>query len=210
VVIANAGCGDRQAGDTEQEPDDVRSVPAVAGGRVVELAPDTPVVVLETSMGEITIGLDPGDSPESVANFLAYVRDGFYDGLAFHRVIRGFMVQTGGFDANLQPRAPTRAPIPNESDNRLGNRRGTVAMARTADPHSASAQFYINQVDNPALDYEARGPRQWGYAVFGKVLEGMDVVDRIAATPTAASGGMMDVPVKPIVIERAYVRGSRP
>lgn len=162
-----------------------------------------PKVVLETSLGDITLELDAERAPKTVENFLAYVKDGHYDGTIFHRVIKGFMIQGGGFDAGYQKK-PTRAPIPNEANNGLKNVRGSIAMARTGDPHSATAQFFINTVDNGFLDYQAPNPRGWGYAVFGKVIAGMDVVDRIEALPTGSGGPFRsDVPRKTVLIKQA-------
>jgi len=163
-----------------------------------------PRVRLETSLGAIVIELDAERAPRSTASFLGYVRDGFYDGTVFHRVIPGFMIQGGGLTAALE-RKPTGPPVPNEADNGLRNRRGTVALARTPDPHSATAQFFINLVDNPFLDFRARTPQGWGYAVFGQVVEGMEVVDRIARVPTTARRGLRDVPREPVISERAVV-----
>ena len=160
-------------------------------------------VLLKTSLGDITLEVDPVKAPKSSANFLTYVKDGFYDGTVFHRVIDNFMIQGGGFTKDLQQK-PTRAPIPNESRNGLSNTRGTLAMARTADPNSATAQFYINVVDNPQLDYVSDAKP--GYCVFGKVVEGMDVVDKIKAVQTGAQGRFPgDVPKTAIVIEKASI-----
>lgn len=164
-------------------------------------AAESPQVVLETSKGTIVIELDADKAPQTVENFLGYVESGFYDGTSFHRVIPGFMVQGGGFTADLGHK-PTRAPIQNESKNGLSNLRGTIAMARTNDPHSATAQFFINLVDNRNLD--ARGG--WGYAVFGKVVEGMDAVDAIAKVRTGPRNGMGDVPIEAVVIQKATVK----
>lgn len=163
-----------------------------------------PRVTLRTSLGDIIIELEPEKSPKSVENFLQYVEDGHYNGTIFHRVIDGFMAQGGGFTADLQLK-PTRAPIENEANNGLSNLRGTVAMARTNEPHSALSQFFINVVDNPRLDFVSeQNPFTWGYAVFGTVVEGMDVVDRMRAAPTGPQGPFAkDVPTQPIVIERA-------
>jgi len=158
------------------------------------------IVKLETSMGTIVIELDRQAAPVTVKNFLGYVEAGFYDGTIFHRVIPGFMIQTGGFTKNLE-RKKTRNPIINEAKNGLSNKRGTIAMARTGDPNSATSQFFINHRDNTPLDYVAG--RNSGYAVFGKVTEGMDVVDAIAAVKTATRNGMDDVPVEPVVINSA-------
>ncbi len=158
-----------------------------------------PRVAMATSLGTIVIELDAAKAPKTVANFLAYVDAGFYDGTQFHRVIPGFMIQGGGFTADLQRKA-TRKPIVNEADNGLPNRRGTIAMARTSDPHSATAQFFINTVDNKALDHRAPSGSAWGYAVFGKVVDGMDTVDRISAVSTGARGPMRDVPTETVII----------
>jgi cyclophilin family peptidyl-prolyl cis-trans isomerase len=163
-----------------------------------------PVVVLDTTAGEITLELDREKAPITVDNFLKYVDDKFYDGLIFHRVIPTFMIQGGGFDAQLREKEKTRAPIRNESGNGLSNTRGTIAMARTPDPNSATCQFFINRVDNLFLDDRSRG----GYAVFGKVTSGMDVVDKIATAPKATRRGadgrrMDDLPNDPVVIKSA-------
>ena len=146
-----------------------------------------PQVRLDTSLGPIILELADDKAPKTVDNFLAYARDGFYNGTIFHRVIDGFMIQGGGFTADFQQK-PTRAPVPNEADNGLKNLRGTIAMARTSDPQSATAQFFINVKDNPALDYRSSTPQGWGYAVFGKVIDGMEAVDKIRQTPTGAGG----------------------
>jgi len=161
-----------------------------------------PQVLLKTSEGDIRVELYPDKAPKTVANFLDYVKSGQYSGTIFHRVIRGFMIQGGGFTTGYQEK-PTRAPIPLESRNGLKNVAGTIAMARTSDPNSATAQFFINTVDNDGLDYPK--PDGNGYAVFGKVVSGMDVVKKIEATPTTTRGPMADVPHKPIVIESASV-----
>ena len=160
-------------------------------------------VRLQTSAGDIVIALQPDKAPRSVDNFLQYVRAGHYDGTIFHRVIESFMIQGGGFDAQLNQK-PTRAPIPLESRNGLNNVRGSVAMARTAVPDSATAQFFINVVDNPFLD-AANARDGNGYAVFGRVVEGMDVVDKIRAVPTASRGPHQNVPTMPVTIRKATV-----
>ena len=166
-----------------------------------------PLVRMETSAGPITVELYEDKAPVTVSNFLKYVDDGFYDGTLFHRVIQGFMIQGGGFDKDGQRKA-TQAPIQNEADNGLSNRRGTLAMARTGDPHSATAQFFINLVDNRNLDFTGKNQRGWGYAVFGKVTDGMNVVDSIARERTTSQrlSGMMarDVPANPVLILKAY------
>ncbi|MFO7640867.1 MAG: peptidylprolyl isomerase [Candidatus Competibacteraceae bacterium] len=162
-----------------------------------------PQVRMDTSLGSITLELAEDQAPKTVENFLGYVREGFYDGTIFHRVIDGFMIQGGGFTADFQQKA-TRPPIQNEADNGRKNQRGTIAMARTGDPHSATAQFFINVQDNPALDHRAPTPQGWGYTVFGKVIDGMDVVDQIRRVPTGRGGPggrFADVPATPVVIE---------
>jgi peptidyl-prolyl cis-trans isomerase B (cyclophilin B) len=164
-----------------------------------------PLMVLDTTEGIIVIELFPGQAPKTVENVIRYVEDGFYEATIFHRVIAGFMIQGGGFGQDMVKKE-VGAPVENEADNGLRNERGTVAMARTSDPHSATAQFYINLVDNDSLDHSGKTPQGWGYCVFGRVVEGMNVVDRIARTGTQTKGGMQDVPVLPIVIERASIR----
>jgi peptidyl-prolyl cis-trans isomerase B (cyclophilin B) len=160
------------------------------------------MVILHTNHGDITLDLDAENSPETVTNFLQYVRDGHYDGTLFHRVIPGFMIQGGGFAAGMQQK-PTRAPVANEAANGVKNARYSVAMARTSDPHSATAQFFINVADNAFLDYKGPSPQGYGYCVFGKVVAGQDVVDRIAGVPTARSGFHENVPTQDVVITRA-------
>ncbi|MFZ2633890.1 MAG: peptidylprolyl isomerase [Desulfosalsimonadaceae bacterium] len=176
-------------------------------GFAVEKPSAPPNVRLETSLGTIVIALDSQAAPKTVENFLAYVRDGFYNGTIFHRVIRGFMIQGGGFTETMEQKA-TQAAIPNEADNGLKNLRGTVAMARTSDPDSATAQFFINTVDNTPLDFTAKDGRGWGYCVFGRVVEGMDVVDAIEKEPTTFRGGAGDVPVRAVIIKKAVVEGK--
>lgn len=163
-----------------------------------------PQVKLETSLGDIIIELNEDKAPVTVANFLSYVNDGFYDGTIFHRVIKNFMIQGGGFTQEFQQKT-TKAAIENEADNGLSNKRGAVAMARTNDPHSATAQFFINTVDNGFLDFQAKVPSGWGYAVFGEVIEGMDVVDAIREVDTTMRGPHQDVPAEDIVIIKATV-----
>ena len=166
-----------------------------------------PQVDLKTNLGTIRLELNPTAAPKTVENFLQYVKDGHYNGTIFHRVIDGFMVQGGGFDKSMKQK-PTRAPIENEAKNGLKNDLGTVAMARTNQPHSASAQFFINTKNNEFLNYP--GQDGWGYAVFGKVIDGMDVVTKIAKTPTGSGGPFRsDVPKQPVVIESATVVGAK-
>ena len=160
-------------------------------------------VAIETSFGTFTLALDAERAPQTVENFLAYVDSGHYDGTIFHRVIDGFMTQGGGYDAQYEKK-PTRDPIQNEATNGLKNRRGTVAMARTGDPHSATAQFFVNVSDNAFLDHKAPAGADWGYAVFGQVVDGMDVVDRIKSVKTGAQGPFAkDAPLEPVVIRSA-------
>ena len=162
-------------------------------------------VKLQTNMGAIVLALNAEKAPATVANFLDYVRSGFYNGTLFHRVIAGFMIQGGGFTADYQ-RKPTRPPIKNEAANGLKNLRGTIAMARTPNPDSATSQFFINVADNTFLDYQAPTPQGWGYAVFGEVISGMDVVDAISRVPTGSAGPFpKDAPQQPVIIERATV-----
>ena len=155
-----------------------------------------PQVEVDTSAGKFVIQLDPARAPLTVAHFLAYVEAGHYDGLIFHRVVDGFVIQGGGYTPELELK-PVKETVPNESGNGISNRRGTVAMARTSEPHSADSQFYVNLADNVTLDPK---PTRWGYAVFGQVVQGMEVVDDIGHRPTASRNDMNDVPLQPIVI----------
>lgn len=157
------------------------------------------MIVLDTSKGKIKISLDKDATPETANNFLSYVRDGFYNGTIFHRVINGFMIQGGGFDENMQQLA-TKKPVKNEAKGAKANKRGTIAMARTMDPHSATAQFFINLVDNNFLNFSAENSQGYGYCVFGEVIEGMDVVDLIAKVKTGNKSGHADVPVETVII----------
>jgi peptidyl-prolyl cis-trans isomerase B (cyclophilin B) len=169
------------------------------------LMPDTqPKVKLTTTLGQIIIQLNTEKAPVSSENFLTYVKDGFYNGTIFHRLIKDFMAQGGGFDTNFNQKT-TRNPIKNEADNGLANTRGTIAMARTSDPDSATAQFFINYKANVFLNHTSKTSSGWGYAVFGEVVEGMDVVDAMANQPTGNRGGHQDVPKTDIVIEKAEV-----
>lgn len=162
------------------------------------------MVKLHTNHGVVTIELDEAKAPKSAANFLEYVKKGHYDGTVFHRVINGFMVQGGGFAPGMQQKT-TGTPIQNEADNGLKNEAYTVAMARTGDPHSATAQFFINVADNAFLNHTAPTAAGWGYCVFGKVVDGTDVIDRIKGVKTGRAGGHQDVPLDDVVIERAEV-----
>lgn len=173
-------------------------VPAATG------ADGDPRVLFETSKGDILIELHPDKAPKTVENFLAYVKSGYYAGTIFHRVIPGFMVQAGGFTADMKKKE-TRAPIENEADNGLKNARGTLSMARTGDPHSATSQFFLNVVDNAALDHTGKTSSGWGYAVFATVLEGMEVADAIVSVPTTTRGPYQNVPRAPVTIDKASV-----
>ena len=178
---------------------------AAAKPPVTEAISAAPRVMFETSLGNIVVELDPKAAPKTVENFLQYVRDKHYDGTIFHRVIPGFMAQGGGFDVAYTQK-PTRAPVENEAANGLKNTRGTIAMARTGAPHSASSQFFINTVDNAFLDYKAPTPQGYGYTVFGKVVEGMDVVEKIEKTPTGSGGPFRsDVPREVVLIKQARI-----
>ena len=161
-------------------------------------------VELQTTAGTIRVELDEEKAPRSAANFVDYVRKGHYDGTIFHRVIPGFMIQGGGYDAAMKEK-PTAAPIPNEANNGVKNRRYTLAMARTSDPHSATAQFFVNTVDNNFLDFRAETAQGWGYAVFGRVVSGSEVVDAIEKVRTGRSGFHDDVPLQAVVIQKATV-----
>ena len=172
---------------------------------LLQPAPGNPVVVIETSAGAIVAELFKDRAPVSTENFLRYARDGHYEGTIWHRVVSGYVIQGGGYTPALVERA-TRPPIQNEATNGLSNRRGTLAMARLRSARSATAQFYINLADNAALDHRGFGPDEFGYAVFGRVLSGMDVVDRIGGVPTTTRDGMENVPVTPVVIKSVTVR----
>lgn len=161
-------------------------------------------VRMSTILGDMTLELDAEKAPKTVENFVNYATSGFYDGTIFHRVINNFMVQGGGFDADMRQKT-TEAPIDNEANNGLKNNRGTIAMARTMDPHSATAQFFINVSDNDFLNHTAENMQGWGYAVFGQVVEGQEVLDKIRVVPTGSQAGHQDVPVDPVVIESVTV-----
>lgn len=174
----------------------------VAGLAVSSGAISAPTVEMQTTMGTIIVELDAEKAPKTVQNFLQYAKDGFYNGTIFHRVIDGFMIQGGGMTKDMSEK-PTAAAIPNEAKNGLKNLRGTIAMARRGDPHSATAQFFINHKDNSPLDYPSRDG--WGYAVFGKVVQGIEVVDKIAKVPTGNRGMHENVPLEPIVIQSVKI-----
>ena len=161
-------------------------------------------VLMKTLLGDMTLELDADKAPATVSNFVEYAQSGHYDGTIFHRVINNFMVQGGGFDTDMRQKG-TNAPIQNEANNGLKNDRGTIAMARTMDPHSATAQFFINVSDNDFLNFSGENMQGWGYAVFGRVVEGEDVLDKIRVVPTGSQAGHQDVPTDPIVIESVTV-----
>ena len=175
---------------------------AAAAPKAAPAPTGTLKVALETTKGRIVLQLFPDKAPKTVASFLTYVDAGFYTGIAFHRVIDNFMIQTGGYTASLESKR-TNPPVPNEADNGLTNDRGTIAMARTSDPDSATSQFFINTNNNASLNHKGKTPKGWGYTVFGKVVEGMDVVDTIGKVRTGNKNGMNDVPLEPIVIKKA-------
>jgi peptidyl-prolyl cis-trans isomerase B (cyclophilin B) len=162
------------------------------------------MVIIRTTFGDIKLELDAEKAPKTVENFLNYARDGYYDGTIFHRVIDNFMIQGGGFDTDMQQK-PAGEPVENEADNGLKNDFGTVAMARTMEPHSATAQFFINVKDNDFLNHSGKNMQGWGYTVFGKVVEGTEVLDKIRAVPTGSRDGHQDVPSDPVIIEAVEI-----
>ena len=179
----------------------------VMAGSDVSAEDQAPMVEMKTTKGTIVIELDPKAAPKTVENFLGYVNDGAYDGTIFHRVIKDFMIQGGGFVPQMVQKK-TKDPIINEADNGLKNLRGTIAMARTMEPHSATSQFFINTVDNSFLDHTAKNARGWGYCVFGKVVKGMETVDEISKVKTTSKAGHQDVPAVAVVIEKVTVKTS--
>jgi cyclophilin family peptidyl-prolyl cis-trans isomerase len=168
-----------------------------------EVLADNPKVLFKTNHGDITVELFADKAPKTVANFLTYVKEGHYNGTIFHRVIKDFMIQGGGFTADMTQK-PVHEPIENEADNGLRNTIGTLAMARTNDPHSATAQFFINTVNNDFLDFREKTPRAWGYAVFGRVIDGMKTVNEIRSVATGNKGMYQDVPKEPVIIQEAH------
>ena len=186
----------------------LRSILAILTLTFAALAPSAqaqnPQVEMRTSLGVIVLELQPENAPLTVKNFLQYVNDGFYNGTVFHRVIADFMIQGGGFTADMQQKK-TRDPIKHEGGNGLKNQVGTIAMARTADPNSATSQFFINVVDNQMLDFRGPGPQEIGYCVFGRVVKGLDVVNKIRSVPTGSRGGHQNVPMQPVTIEKVSV-----
>jgi len=165
------------------------------------------MIKLETNYGNIVIELDEQNTPKTAANFIKYVKDGFYDGMIFHRVIKGFMIQAGGFQSGMTAKSPSKS-IMNEAGQGGKNLRGTIAMARTNDPHSAAAQFFINVVDNEFLNFKSKTAEGWGYCVFGRVIDGMDIVDKIAKVRTTTQSGHRDVPEDEVIIHRATIEQS--
>jgi cyclophilin family peptidyl-prolyl cis-trans isomerase len=192
LLLGISGCGASEPGKQT-----VSTAPAAG-------QPANPRVLIQTSKGNITIELFPRNAPTSTANFLNYVKSGYYNGTVFHRVIPGFMIQGGGMTPDMMEK-PHGAPILNEADNGLKNLRGTLAMARTGDPHSATSQFFINVADNYALNHRGKSIEGWGYAVFGQVVDGMDVADAIVAVPRGRRGPYDDVPNEPVVMKRVSV-----
>jgi peptidylprolyl isomerase/peptidyl-prolyl cis-trans isomerase B (cyclophilin B) len=192
LVLGIAACG---AGEPGKQTASTEPAPG---------QPPNPRVLIETSKANITVELFPGNAPQTTQNFLDYANAGFYDGLIFHRVIPGFMIQGGGMTPDMAEK-PNRAAIPNEADNGLRNLRGTLAMARTMDPHSATSQFFINVADNYALNHRGKSVEGWGYAVFGKVVDGMDVADAIVAVPRGRAGPHDDVPREPVIMRHVRV-----
>lgn len=199
VAVALMGCASQPKASKPTARKPIENKPTPKQGTPTMSDTNT-IVIIETDKGDITVELNGDKAPKTVANILGYVDAKYYDGLIFHRVIPGFMIQGGGMDANMQPKA-TNAPVENEADNGLLNDRGTLAMARTGDPHSATGQFFINHADNAFLNHSGKNPQGWGYCVFGKVTDGMDVVDAIAAVPTGNAGPHQDVPTEPIKIK---------
>ena len=220
LVALVAACGGGSEPAAESETEEAAPPPAAPGDTAEEAEMDAleeeegeadiptgagPVVVeLTTSAGAMKLELYPAKAPKTVDNFLSYVRNGFYDGTIFHRVKPGFVIQGGGFTPEMVKK-DTEAPIENEAHNGLRNVRGSICMARTNDPHSATSQFFINTVDNPALDFRDRSIQGWGYAVFGKVVEGIDVMEQIERVPTTSRDGYQDVPVDAVIIETARI-----
>lgn len=166
------------------------------------------MITFKTNFGDISLELDFENTPKTAENFVTYAKEGHYNGTIFHRVIDGFMIQGGGFEPGMNEKQ-TRGPVENEGENAKANKRGTIAMARTPDPHSASAQFFINVKDNPFLDFKAKTPDAWGYCVFGEVKDGMDVVDKIKGVQTTSRAGHQDVPVEDVVIEEVLIQDTK-
>ena len=208
-LMLTIGCGGGSPPPPAEEPAEpapAPSAPPTEEPASIDPAPSgtNPMLEMRTSMGTMKFELYPDKAPRTAENFLQYARDGFYDGTVFHRVISGFMIQGGGFTPDMSEKE-TRPPIENEASNGLKNVRGSIAMARTGDPHSASSQFFINTVDNPGLDFTAETVQGFGYAVFGQVVEGLETLDAIRKVSTGSRGGHDDVPMDPVVIESVRV-----
>ena len=199
---SESAAGETATAETEASPMEAETTSPDSESDLV--TPGAPVVLMRTSVGDLQIEFYPQEAPKTVENFLQYVEDGHFDGTIFHRVVRGFVIQGGGFTAEMEEK-DTREPIPNEAQNGLRNMRGTLSMARTRDPHSATSQFFVNTKDNAILDHTGTTMQGWGYAVFGKVISGMEAVDRIEATRVVSRAGHNDVPETPIVVEAATV-----
>ena len=199
---SESAAGETATAETEASPMEADTTSPDSESDLV--TPGAPVVLMRTSVGDLQIEFYPQEAPKTVENFLQYVEDGHFDGTIFHRVVRGFVIQGGGFTAEMEEK-DTREPIPNEAQNGLRNMRGTLSMARTGDPHSATSQFFVNTKDNAMLDHTGTTMQGWGYAVFGRVISGMEAVDRIEATRVVSRAGHNDVPETPIVVEAATV-----
>lgn len=214
LTLILTGCGGNDSSKTVEKVTPTESVSKSTTAESTSSAPTktsgdkmsaNPVIKIETSKGTMMLELDAEKAPNTAANFVAYVEDGFFDGLIFHRVIPNFMVQGGGMNPDMSEKADKRPPIKNEANNGLKNDRGTVAMARTGDPHSASSQFFINLKDNDFLNFTSETQAGWGYAVFGKITEGLDVIDEIAKVKTGNHGGHGDVPLEAVTITKMSV-----
>ncbi len=204
IALMMAGCSDADTRAADTTPSASTSDQSAAQSASETANIEKTIAVMETSLGVIRLSLDSQRAPDSVANFVRYANSGHYNGTIFHRVISNFMIQGGGFDKDMNQKA-TRAPIKNEADNGLKNTTGTIAMARTSAPHSATSQFFINVKDNANLDHRSKNAAGWGYAVFGEVIEGMDVVEAIRVVNTGRNGRFNDVPLQPVIIERVYI-----
>jgi peptidyl-prolyl cis-trans isomerase B (cyclophilin B) len=203
LMILCVSCGDTSAAQNDTAPS------ASPAASAKPQPPAAPVVKLETNFGDIFVRLDDRKAPISTANFIQYVKSGHYDGTIFHRVIKSFMIQGGGFTPDMKQKT-ARAAIRNEADNGLKNQKYTIAMARTNDPHSATSQFFINTKDNGFLDFKSQTAQGWGYAVFGRVIKGQDVVDKIEAAATGKRGVFDDVPTTPVVVKKALLAAEQP
>jgi len=204
VLVFMSACSDENTTDQSNITPQAATIDTTAKVDMSDAATESPSVVFETSAGNFTVQLNAEAAPLTVANFLQYVENGFYNGTIFHRVISNFMIQGGGFTVDMTKKA-TRTPIINEADNGLKNKVGTIAMARTNAPHSATSQFFINVEDNSSLNHRAKNSRGWGYAVFGEVTEGLSVVEAIKAVPVGPRAGHQHMPLEAIIIQRIYL-----